>query len=237
MRTVTELGLRLVLVALILALVADMVQLASVLVQRYAGVGPSGATPLALLWFALLLSCTIPAYLGFRAFRAGRDEFGAAHAASGRRGTIFFLLGAASAVLYTATGLILGFVYVPDGAYTGNPPSAIPVAVGVVIRGVHAVAPAVIAVFVGLFLIGHIWKLASPQSRVLAAIALLAGVAAPVMWLTSFYLAVPGLTPEGGLTLEALPVVSLALWITAYVLVLRRVRGSAPTVDSTAAPA
>lgn len=234
MRTMTQRGFQWVLVALTLALAADVILLASILLQAYGDLSPSASAVPSLLWGALLFACAIPAYLGFQRLREGRGESGAERAPSGRRGTVFFLLGALSAVLYTVTGLILGYVYVPNGAYTGGPPSPIPVLLGEAIRGVHGLAPAVLAVFVGLFLLSPVWERAPTTQKVLASVALVAGFLGPVTWFTSFYLGIPMLTAAVALALVVVPVVSLSLWIGVYVLALRRLRRSAPARASAA---
>ncbi len=237
MRTMTERGVRWLLVAMVLALAANALLLALGLVVTFADMSYVSLDPiLPLSWEALLFLAVVPAYFGFRALRASGGEFRDARAASGRRGTLAFILGATSAALWTATGLILGFVYVPSGAYA-NPPGAMPVALGEAIRGLHALAPAAIALFIGVFLLGESWSLASRGLRVLAGMAFVSGVAPPVVWPASFYLSFPAMTTEGALALEVLPVVSLALWIVVYFLVLQRLRGSAPAVVSTPIPA
>ncbi len=229
MHTLTERGFRWVFVSLILASVANTVLFVTLFVAETGGVGGFGSlTLVGQIWEILLFASVAPGSLGFRALRAGGHEFGPAHARIGRRGVWSFFVGAAAAGLFLATGLVLGLVYVPEGAYTaGSAPTAVwSVLVGDSIRGIHGAAPAVIALFVGLFLLSFVWSFSSRLLRVLAGAAFILGVSAPVVGLVSLEFPSFPLTLGVFLGVTALPVASLALWAAVYLIVLQRLRGS-----------
>ncbi len=230
MHTLTERGYRWVLVSLILASVANAVLFVTLFVAETGGVGGFGNLLLAgQMWEILLFTSVVPGYIGFRTLRAGGHEFGPAHARIARRGVWAFFVGAAAAGLFLATGLILGLAYVPEGAYTaGSAPAAVwPVLVGDSIRGIHGAAPAVMALFVGLFLLSFVWSLSSRLLRVLAGAAFILGVSAPVVGLVSLEFPSFPLTLGVFLAVSALPMASLVLWAAVYLIVLRRLRESA----------
>ncbi len=231
MRSLTERGLTGVLVSLILAMAANAVLFTFLFVSEQGGVGgPSGALLASGVWEILLFAGVIPGYLGFRSLRAGRGEFRSSNALSVRIGTIAFIVGAAGAAASVATGLVLAFVYVPEGVYTSGltPSAAWPVIVGDSIRAIHRAAPAVIALFVGIFLLEFVWNLSTRRGRILAGSALGLGIAGSILGFSFLELQVFPLPLGAGLALEALPAISLALWVSVYLLVLLRLHGTAP---------
>lgn len=230
MRSLTERGLTWVLVSLIFAVAANAVLFTFLFVDQQGGVGGPASALLAIgIWEILLFAGVIPGYLGFRSLRSGRGEFNPSNALGARIGTTAFFVGAAGAVASVATGLILAFVYVPQGAYTSGltPSAAWPVIVGDSIRGIHRAAPTVIALFVGIFLLESVWRQSTPLGRILAGSALGLGIAEPVLGLAFLEIQVFPLPLGTGLALEALPAISLALWASVYLLVLRHLRGAA----------
>ena len=236
MRTLTERGFRWLVGSLGLFLAADAFLLASALLL------PSGLVvgyEFSVLGFggylAFLVGSALAAFVGFRALRQGRHEFGAGHAARVRKATGAFAVGAASATLFFLTGLVLGYAYVPSSAYasTSMVSSPWPVLVGDAIRGVHAVAAPLLVVFLGLFLLLAVWDLSTRVLRILAIAAFACGTVAPVLAAVSLVVRLPSLAAGAGLALLVLPEVSLALWLVVCLRLVPHLRGAAarPAAD------
>ena len=209
LRTLTQSGLRWLVLSLCLALTANLFALGFYLVGNFTAL----SLPLNYAWEFFLLASVVPGFMGFWRIRQGRLEYGTGHETDVRRGTVALVVGAVSATGFVITGFMLGFVYVPASAPLGWS-----------IRAVHGFAPTLIETFIGLFLLLTIWRLGTGSSRRVAVGAFLLGVLAPVVLLG--YL-VP--------FLAAVPTLSSILWLAAYLLVVMRLRGVAPSLGASAA--
>ncbi len=231
MCALTQRGIRWLVLSLGLALAADVAVFASILAfwsspSLYAEV----SLPLSTAYVVLLFVCAVPGFLGFRVLRRVREEFGPVPRASLRRGTAAFILGGVAAVLFTLTGIFLGLFYIPVGTYvTGTTySSSLELALGETLRTVHVVAPPVIAVFLGLFLIESIWRLATRSIRVLAVAALVSGVLVPILTVPPIGARVYAVLGLGFALLGLVSAASLVLWIVVLLFVDRRLRTWAP---------
>ncbi len=240
MRTSTERGLCWLIVALGIALAADLAALGPAYIFYVGPVLGAGSPSFFLAaWDVLLFASVVPAALAFRALRRGRSEFGDGHVAEMRNGTAAFVGGAASAVLLLLTGLILGFAYVPSTAYAGTAGPSAPwtVFAGTLLRAAHSLAAPLLAVFLGLFLLEVLWSLSPRSSRVLVVVAFVAGVLVPLLGGVALLLLIPPIGTLPYLVLLTLPAISLGLWLGLSLLALLRVRGVRPDSATRVAPA
>jgi hypothetical protein len=214
-RTLTERGLRWVVVSLAVALGANLVALGYFLaVTAGHALDIRSWTLVWALWETLLFASVLPGFLGFWRMRQGEREYDSAHEANMRWASVAFVLGAVSALVYFGAGMVLGFVYVPAST-----------AFGWTIRTAHQVAPNLLVVLVGLFLLWGIWRLGTTLSRRLAAGAFLFGILALVLSiLTQVFPLSTGVWDIA----PALPALSVGLWLVAYLLVTGHLRGVSP---------
>jgi hypothetical protein len=124
------------------------------------------------------------------------------------------VVAAVSAHVYYGTGMVLAFVYVP-----------VATAPGWTIRAAHQVAPNLLVVSVGLFLVWTIWWLGTTLSRGIAAGAFVSGILALVLNILTVVFPLPAGVWDIALVL---PVLSVGLWLVAYLLVTARLRGVSP---------
>lgn len=229
--SLTQRGLRWVAVSLGLALAASLVALASILAIRFGPTTFAAVFPIvSFLWEALVFGCAVPAILGFSRLRLGRDEFGPSRRAYFRRGTVAFGIGGTACTLLALTGLVLGWFYVPAGAYVSGAVYSTPweVFAGETIRAVHILMPPVIAVFLGLFLLETVWPLARRSLRLVALISLVSGVSVPLVSVPPVAGAVYDALGSASIVLSLPPMASLAIWIAVVLLVERRLPAATP---------
>ena len=163
--------------------------------------------------------------LGFWTLRRGRDEHGAAHVASLRRATMAMVLAAGSEMLLLGTGLALGFGLLPSVVVTGGtyPPV---VTAEWVLQTTHFAAYLLIAGSVGLFLLWTVWGLLARLPRWIALAALVLGLPTPAITLVT----VSALADLGSLPAAVFyaawvfPAVSISLWLLAYLLTMVQIR-------------
>ncbi len=215
MRTRTEGAIRWLVVALGLGLAANAVLLANLLRLYVLGdLGIELTLTLDAVWEVLLFASVVPGFIGFWRVRQGTLEFGPDHASDVRRGASSFLVGAAAAVAFLATGLVLGFVYVPMSTPGGA-----------AIRAVHEFAPLFITAFVGLFLLWTLWRLGGSVVRTVSLASLIVGLI-PVM--TGLVGRSVPMSEGLFVAVGFLPVLSMAGWLAACLLVAGRLKGTAP---------
>lgn len=215
MRTLTERGLRWVVLSLAVALGANLVALGLfVTVTGGQGLDFGTRTLVLQLWETLLFASVVPGFLGFWRTRQGKHEYDSKHEANVRWASACFVLGAVSALVLFGTGMILGFVYV---SATTAP--------GWTLRAAHQVAPYLLVVFVGMFLLWNIWRLGTIPSQWAATGAFLSGVLALVLGIFTLAYPLPSFAWDIAL---ALPVLSIGLWLVAYLLVTTHLRGVSP---------
>ncbi len=175
--------------------------------------------------------------MGFVWLRMGRNERGAAHAACLRRATMALILTVASEGLIFVTGLVLGYGILPHAIVVSGtfPPQVTP---EWILTMAHFAGYVLVAVFVGLFLLWNIWDLSEVPSRWMGLTALVLGVPTHVIaWVSVSHLTDPMAIPVVGYYVSwVLPVSSVSLWLVAYVLVLRRLRGPARVPVANALP-
>lgn len=226
-RTWTGRGLPLLILALALALAAGLAELVLIV----------GAVSLVAVWRVVFLFEDAVGFAalglglaGLWALWRGRLEYGASHAASVRRSAVAFVLGAVSVLLLLLTGLSLGYGFLPAGGYVESVTFPLVITVVWLLQLAHHLAYVLIAAFVGLLLLGMIWRLGTPASRWIGLAALLVGVLAPLVGVAAF------LSPIGPGSLPVIvfyaawfmPTASSSLWLLAYVLVASHLRGAAP---------
>ena len=222
-RTMTERGLRWLALSLALALAAGIVSFANA-VRTEALSATDEAVTLALLetWEFLLFASVVPGFVGFWRVRQGAGEYGPAHARDVKRGTYAFVIGAAGALTLFVTGLVLGAVFVP----TSTP-------FGWALRTAHHLAPAILAAFLGVFILYTVWRLGARTVRWLGlgalVLALFVAGLEPVVLYTNLPLTL-GLPWTVWLGLQAVPsLLSLGLWLAACLLAGRRLRDTTPS--------
>jgi hypothetical protein len=215
-RTLTERGLRWVVVSLAVALGANLVALGYFLAVTAGHALDVGTWTLVwALWETLLFASVLPGFLGFWRMRQGKREYDSKHETNMRWASVAFVLGAVSALVFFGTGLVLGFVYVPATT-----------ALGWTFRAARQIAPNLVVVFVGLFLLWTIWRLGTASSRWVAAGAFLSGFLALVLSVLTVMYPLP--TGAWEMALVAVPVLSVGLWLVAYLLVAAHLRGITP---------
>jgi len=215
MRTLTERGLRWIVVSLALALGANAVFFGfSVIVIGGPGLD-LGTWALVLgIWEALLFASVVPGFLGFWRMWQGKREYDSKRDHDMRWASAAFVLGAVSALMFVGTGVVLGLFYVPVTSASGW-----------TLRAAHQSAPILLVVLVGLFLLWTIWRLGTTLSRWVAAGAFLSGVLGLVLGILTLAYSPP--MSVGDIAL-ALPVLSVGLWLVAYLLVTAHLRDVTP---------
>jgi len=154
---------------------------------------------------AVALTCT-----GLVGLKRGREELGPAHARDVRWAFLTSVPTAASAGLYFASGLVLGYLPIPTSpmGFLGLTPLA-------AVVGVHHVAAFLLAVCAGLFLFWTIRSLGTSDTTVLAGAAIALGI------LSAFE---AGFLVDVGLAPLFLTAASLGLWVLAYAASLFHLR-------------
>ncbi len=232
--TFTKRGLRWLLLSLSLALTTGVLDLAFLLgLWAVPGVRQ-------IIWpvdNAFLAVGVSAAVVGLWRIRLGRQEYGHAHATNVKRGTVAFLLATVSALVVFSTGIILGYGFLPSGGYVEGATYPLVVTLHWVVQLLHNLGFVLTAAFVALFLLAVLWQLATNVSRGMAVAAFVLGVANPSINFASFLeTAVAGSLPVAFFYASwALPAVSTALWLAAFLLVARRLSGAAPQVVPAAA--
>lgn len=217
----TERGLRWFMVALAVALATGLLTILFV----FTVIVMESWSPLFLVEDAAGLTVIVMALLGFRAVRRGQAAHGTAHASSLHRALVALVLAGVSEAFILVSGIVLGFgipvhVIIISGSY---PPS---ITLEWILRMVHFAGYILVAIFVGLFLLWTIWHLAAGVPRAIAVIALLSAVPTPIINLVDVsFLLPPSAVPLALLRVAVvLPVVSVSLWLIAYLLVIVRLR-------------
>ncbi len=222
--TMTERGLRWFLLGLSLALAAWLLSLGVL----FAVIAVQTWSLLFLVEDAVGLAVIALGLVGFWRMRQGRVERGPAHASSLRRATIALILAAVSEGSILVSGIILGYGILPRAILIGD---SYPVQITPywILRMVHFTGYALVAIFVGLFLLWSIWHLVTGVPRGIAVAALVALVPAPLISLVSVsQLLDPFAMPVVlyGVAL-VLPALSISLWLIAYILAILRLRSGA----------
>ncbi len=234
----TAQGLRWLVLSLSVALVANLALLGALLYERGQGLDVGLTTIVFLSWEVLLAAGAVLAFLAFRGLREGLLDVEPAQATARKESAVAFVGAAASGSAYLATGLILGFVYVPTEAYIAASGGSAPwVAwLGVGIRATHALAPLLMAVLLGVFLIASVWHLSMRAGRVLASAAFAVGLLAAFLAFFSPFVSLPPLLPADPLLVGIAASGSLALWLTVGLMARMRLRGTSAASDRDAAP-
>ncbi len=215
MRTLTERGLRWIVVSLALALGANAVFFGfSVVVIGGPGLDLGTWTLVLGLWEALLFASVVPGFLGFWRMWQGKREYNSKRDHDMKWASAAFVLGAVSALMFFGTGVVLGLFYVQA---TSAP--------GWTLRAAHQSAPVLLVILVGLFLLWTIWRLGTTLSRWVAAGAFLSGVLVLVLGTLTVAYSLPMSVWDIAL---ALPVLSVGLWLVAYLLVTAHLRDGSP---------
>ncbi len=223
----TERGVRVLVVALGVALGTDLLEL-SFLATAFGA--PTVWNPRLLFAVEDVAGVAVvgTGLAGFWWLRRGRDERGAAHASSLRRATVALFGAVASELALVLTGLALGYGLLPSAVVIGEtyPPA---ITVEWVIQTVHFAAYSFIAAFVGLFLLWNVWQLAPRLLRGITLAALLLALPGPILSLTSVAEFVdPRTIPFYAFYASwILTCISVALWLLAYLVLAVRFRGAA----------
>lgn len=177
------------------------------------GLVDPGTRLLAATLFVLApVAAVAAACAGLVGLRHGREELGPAHARDVRWAFLTLLPeAAASAVLFFASGLVLGSVYVP-----ASPAGLLGLTPRAALVGIHDVAGLLLAVFAGLFLLWIVRSLGAPETIVLAGATIALGVLSA---LENVFLVDVGLAPW------FLSAASLGIWVFVYAVTLHRLRG------------